>query len=420
MTTKHLCILVTASIAAVLLCAGAAEAESDILMIPAAAFSADGSAEDDYISYGDHLYSLNSTSQYLHAWVKLPNRATITNVDMMTRDDSTATITGYLKRVKFGADGTAETLLTFTSPGNIGCSTSGLCHDMESLLEIEVDSANYIYWFDIFVPYAPGRTPLADYLDFHAVRIMYDYDDLIFADNFESSDTVMWSSETSSKSGVLAGALLQDAAPIAAAEPTDAELLARFSSNLYIEDPLAQEAMENALLGKAGYGSPYVIPGPAFKTQGYIGYDGYYFSESWGIVYARPGEDDGAVMYAPVNLPDGAEISFYMAFFVDSVRSGVSDDIRFWLSRMDSTDVIPTDDMVYETSSGRDTNIRTISVSSGSMETAVPGSTTVNNARYSYWATIDVGPYDTSPPDPYGDEEWWHKVYAIVILYTMP
>ncbi len=54
------------------------------------------------------------------------------------------------------------------------------------------------------------------------------------------------------------------------------------------------------------------------------------------------------------------------------------------------------------------------------METAVPGSTAIDNDRYSYWTTVDLGPYDVSPPEPYEAEEWWHKFYAIVLLYTMP
>jgi hypothetical protein len=235
----------------------------------------------------------------------------------------------------------------------------------------------------------------------------------IFADGFESGNTSLWSSATGAKSAAAAP-------PNGFAAADRAELLAAFADRLYIEDPRAQEAMEMALLGKAGYGSPYVIPGPAFKTQGYVDYDEYYLSESWGCVLGRPGAEDGTVLSAPVYLPNGAQISWYMAFFVDSVRTGTQSDIRFWLQRMDATDIIPTDSIVYEVSSGRNTSIQAISVDRTDMETAVPGGTTVDNSKYSYWVTIDIGPYDLSPPDPYSAEEWWHKVYAIVILYTMP
>ena len=87
---------------------------------------------------------------------------------------------------------------------------------------------------------------------------------------------------------------------------------------------------------------------------------------------------------------------------------------------MDAADINPVDNMVYEVTSGRNTEIQAVVVDDDDMEDAVPGSTDVNNAKYSYWVTIDVGPYDLSPPEPYQDEDWWQKVYAIVILYTMP
>ena len=258
---------------------GAAEADSDIIMIPAAAFSADGSAEDNYINYGDRLYTLDSTNLHFHAWVRLPNHATITNVDMMTRYDATTTITGYLKRVKFGTDNSAETLLTLTSPGNIGCSTTGgLCHDMDSLLEIPVDSANYIYWFYIFVPYAPGHTPLADFLEFYAVRIMYDYDDLIFSDTFESGDMSMWSDNTSSKSAAMPGALLRR--PGLSLPPSQQTLsFWPDSAATSISTTRALRKPGNGPVGQGGLCEPVRDPRPAFKTQGYTEYDDYYFSD---------------------------------------------------------------------------------------------------------------------------------------------
>jgi hypothetical protein len=313
-------------------------------------------------------------------------------------------------------------VLSFSSPGNIGCATSTMCHDMEGSLEITVDTANYAYWFDVHVPYAPGYTSLADYLQFWAVRIMYNHDDLIFGDTLESGNTIMWSSSTgAAKAG------------LALAEPSEEdELLVLQESNrtnqkepidlrLYIEDPRAQEAMELAAAGKAGYASPYVIPGPAFKSQGYLDFDGYYLSESWGCVLGRPGNDD-VIMHAPVNLPTGAHISYFMVFYVDSIREEATTqaNIRFWLRRMDALDPVDMQNMVYEVSSGNSTSIRSITVDDDDMDLAVSGSSTVDNSRYSYWVTVDVGPYDTIPPAPYNNEEWWHKVYAIVILYTMP
>ncbi len=418
MNRKSICTIVTASIAALLLCLPTAVAETNSLMIPAAAFSADGTNQFAYINYGDSLET--GTTLHFHAWVKLPNAATITNVDMMTLDEDSATITGYLKRTKFGVDSGTETLLTFTSPGNIGCSTSGLCHDMESLLDIRVDAANYAYWFDLVVPDADGSPPTENDLAFYALRIMYDYEDMIFSDTFESSDASMWTLQTGGKSGLSTAEEIPKAKPITVDGPVDEQRLAMFESALAIKDPRARDALENALLGKAGYGSPYIIPGPAFKTQGYTDYDTYYFSESYGFVYGRPGDEDGTNLTAPVNLPNGAQISWFFALYVDSVRFGFQEDIRFWLSRMDATDIIPTDNMVYEVTSGRSTAIESIAVDDDDMEAAVPGSTDVNNDRYSYWVTLDVGAYDVSPPDPYSDEEWWHKVYAIMILYTMP
>lgn len=422
MTMKKLCAIVSSFIAGALLLAGTAEADSGILMIPAAAFSTDGEADDNFINYGDHLYTRSDANLYFHAWVKLPNLATITNIDMMTRDDATGTITGYLKRVKFGADSSAETLLTFTSPGNIGCASSTLCHDMEGSLEITVDTANYAYWFDVYVPYAPGYTAISDYLQFWAVRIMYNHDDLIFGDTLESGDTVMWSSSTgTAKAGVafIESSEENDRLALQPSIPTDR--LMPSDLRLFIEDPRAQEAMELAAAGKAGYASPYVIAGPAFKSTGYLDFNRYDIHEIWGCISGRE-NTNGADMHAPVNLPTGAHISWYMVFYVDSIRSaaGSNYDIRFWLSRMDSLDPLDMQNMVYEITSGNDTAIRSITVDDDDMELAVPGSATVDNSKYSYWVTVDVGPFDGSPPSPYEDEDWWHKVYAIVILYTMP
>lgn len=419
MTTRPRCTTLAFCLAVALLCSGTADAGDNTIMIPAAAFSADGTNQAAYVNYGDSIET--GTTLHFHAWVKLPNRATITNVDMMTRDDDAGTITMYLKRTKFGFGSSTETLLTFTSPGNIGCSTSGLCHDMESLLDIEVDTANYGYWLDLIVPDAAGTPPTENELAFYAVRIMYEYDEnLIFVDNFESSKTVMWSSETSAKSlrkRADRGFEFEDD-PVERLDEADGFLSTR--SLVDIPDPRARQALEDALAGKSGYSSPYVIPGPAFKTEGYTEYDDYYFSELYGFVFGRPSGDGDAIMSAPVYLPDGAVISWFYAFFVDSVRTGTQADIRFWLTRMDAADIIPTDNMVYMVSSGRDTDIQAMHRDDDDIEAAVPGSTVIDNDQYSYWVTIDVGPYDYSPPDPYGDEEWWHKVYSIVILYTVP
>jgi hypothetical protein len=417
MTTKLSCTALFVCLAALVLGSGSVQAGSDILMIPAAGFATDGASEDDYINYGDYLET--SKTLHFHAWVQLPHNARITNVDMMTRDDGAGTITGYLKRTPFATNGDTETLLTFTSPGNIGCTGSGLCHDMESLLDIPVDAVGYGYWFDVVVPDAQGSPDDYD-LAFYAVRIMYDYQETTFSDGFESGDTSEWTLHAPAKSATAATRSFRKDLPSSPSEDREAELLEWLYTSFSIDDPQAAEALGKALLGKAGYASPYVIPGPGFKTAGYIEYDDYYFSEGAGFVYVRPSAEDGTIMHAPVNLPDGAEIAWYFAFYVDSVRTGTSADIRFWLSRMDAADIIPTDNLVYEVTSGRDTEIQAISADDDDMEAAVPGSTTVNNALYSYWATIDVGPYDVSPPNPYQDEEWWHKVYAIVILYTMP
>ncbi len=417
MTQRKNTVLAAISIAVVLLSCATIEAAEKSLMIPAASFSADGTDQYNYYNSGNYLET-NVTLRF-HAGVRLPNASRITNVDMMTLDDDSGTITMYLKRTKFGFDTGHETLLTFTSPGNIGCASQGLCHDMESLLDIKVDAANYNYWLDLSVP---DDTGTGTDLRFYAVRIMYEVDDLIFADTFESTLTDMWDSDTTAKSaagdgGPAVGEMAFDPANSLTADDRFDEFL----SHLYVEDPLAHEALEHALKGEKSYGSPLVIPGPAFRSPGYLEFDDYYFSESYGFIYGRPAGEDGAVMKTGLNLPDGAEISFFMAFFVDTRRDNYIDgNIRFWLSRMDAADIIPTIDMVYATTSGFDDGIRALSVNQSTMEAVEPGCTIIDNSRYSYWLTIDVGPYDLSPPDPYADEDWWHKVYSIVILYTMP
>ncbi|RLE27548.1 MAG: hypothetical protein DRJ61_17320 [Acidobacteria bacterium] len=414
MKTRNHCLLAAVSIAVVLLSCATLEAATQSLMIPAASFSADGTDQYEYYNYGDFLET--NVTLHFHAGVKLPNAARITNVDMMTLDDDSGTITMYLKRTKFGFDTGHETLLTFTSPGNIGCTTQGLCHDMEGSLDIKVDASNFNYWFDLVVPDDTGS---GTDLRFYAVRIMYEVDDLIFADTFESTFTDMWDSDSAAKAATV------DDGGAASADPADGlttdERYEEFLSHLYVEDPLAHEALEKALKGVEGYGSPLVIPGPAFRSPGYTEFDDYYFSESYGFIYGRPAGEDGAVMTAGLNLPNGAEIAFFMAFYVDSRRDAYIDgNIRFWLERMDAADIIPTLTMVYTQTSGVDDDIRALSVNQSTMEAVEPGCTTINNDQYTYWLTIDVGPYDLSPPDPYADEEWWHKVYSIVILYTMP
>ncbi len=382
------------------------------LMIPAGAFSADGTDQGNYFNNGKRI-STNATIQ-LHAAIYLPNTATITQVDMMTRDDDVGTITMYLKRNRFGVDGTHETLLTFTSPGNIGCTTNGLCHDMESLLDIKVDTANYIYWLDLRVP---DDTGTGTDLEFYAVRILYDSDDVIFADTFESGDTGFWDGST------LKAGYLEQAIDLPDRNEARERILDSLSQ-VYIEDPLAQEALEYAVAQTKGYASPLVIPGPAFKTAGGTEYDDYYFSESYGFIYTRPQDNGGAVMYAPVDLPDGAEIQFFMALYVDSITdagvAGYQDNIRFWMGRLSTVDIDPSLTMVNASTSGANDGIRALTVTRAQMEAVEAGCATVDTGAHYYWAGVDVGRYDTSPPAPYDDEDWWHKVYSIVILYTMP
>ena len=150
MTQRNHCVFAALSIAVTLIVCPALEASTQFLMIPAASFSADGSNQYNYYNYGDYLET--ESTLYFHAGVNLPNASRITNVDMMTLDDDSGTITMHLKRTKFGFDTGHETLLTFTSPGNIGCTTQGLCHDMEGSLDIKVDASNFNYWLDLVVP----------------------------------------------------------------------------------------------------------------------------------------------------------------------------------------------------------------------------------------------------------------------------
>ncbi len=401
---------------AAVLCAPA-DAGTQWLMIPAASFSADGTAPWNYVNYGDRLETTSGAALAFHAWLKLPNAARIVNVDLMTRDNDPGTITLRLKRSKFGFDDTAETLLTFTSPGNLGCSVNGLCHDMASQLSIYVDAANYSYWFDLHVPDAGSA---ATELSFWAVRVGYDVDDVVFADTFESTTTEMWDATSSAKS--VEGQPALEPRSVLSEEERQA-MVEELLSTLHVEDPLAHEALEKALKGVEGYGSPLVVPGPAFKNTGYTEYDDYYLSESYGFVYGRPGEN-GAIMSTGLNLPDGAVIQFYMAFFRDSVPDlgliDYQDNIRFWLTRLHTWDRSSVLHMVYRTSSGADNGIRSISVTRSAMEAVQTGCTTVDNSQFYYWLTLDVGPYELAPPPPYSGQEWWHKVYAVVILYTMP
>lgn len=408
------------SLAALFLLLGplSAAAQTDLpvgtssLMVPAAAFASDGTATDQVINYG--YYASTNSTVHLRAALYFPNTAVITNIDMMTLDDDVGTITGYLKRNVFGRDGATETIFTFTSPGSIGCTTDGLCHDMEFNTDIKIDAANYNYWFEVIVP---DDTGTGTDLDFYAVRFLYDSDDVIFADTFESSDTSMWVG-SAAKSGETSPELAD------LMDPSEHEKrLLDSVSRLYIEDPLAQEAFEAAVKGTKGYGSPLIIPGPAFKTAGGSDYESYYFSESYGFVYGR-GNDDSTLMYAPVDLPNGSEIQYFMAFFVDSVSdhglAGYQDNIHFWLKRASTVDISPTLSMAYEVSSGAQDDIRSLTASHADMEAVESGCTTIDTAAHYYWAAIDVGRYDTSPPSPYGAEDWWHKVYAIAILYTQP
>jgi hypothetical protein len=195
-------------------------------------------------------------------------------------------------------------------------------------------------------------------------------------------------------------------------------------SQLFVEDPLAQEALEYSVAQTKGYASPLVIPGPAFKTAGGAEYDDYYFSESYGFIYTRPQDNSGAVMYAPVDLPDGAEIQYFFAFYVDSISDhGLAvyqDNIGIWLGRLSTVDIDPILYMADTSTSGADDGIRALTVTRGQMEAVEPGCATVDTGAHYYWAGVDVGRYDVSPPAPYDDEVWWHKVYAIMVLYTMP
>ena len=78
----------------------AAGAVDTVLYVPAASFSSDGLNQDLYSNWGQYL-DTNATKTF-HASIKLPNTATITNVDIMTLDSDVGTITGYLQRTKFG------------------------------------------------------------------------------------------------------------------------------------------------------------------------------------------------------------------------------------------------------------------------------------------------------------------------------
>jgi hypothetical protein len=413
MTNHHSTVLFAISVVALLGWGSGAEAATKSLMIPAADFSSDGVHQGEYYNGGIFLDS--NVTKYLHAPVYLPNASVITNVDMMTYDNDVGTILMDFKRTKFGFDGGAETLLSFSSPGNLGCSS--LCHDMEFLPDITVDASNYSYWLDLVLPAEASGTDLR----FYAVRIMYEVDDLIFADTFESADFGMWSETSLAKAGHLEDEPKGIALP-ESSEPnrTKDERIDEILGQLYVEDPQAQEALEMSLKGQGRYGSPLVVPGPAFNATGYSEYDDYYFSESYGFLYARPSADLRAIMTTGVNLPDGAEIAWYMAFFVDSTSAGATDEIVFELSRLRTTDRFSSIRMVDERTTGASDEIRSISVSQAEMEAVEPGCTTIDNSVYYYWAHVSVGPYDLSPPPPYQGEEWWHKVYAVVILYTMP
>lgn len=355
---------------------------SDPLVIPAGAFASDGDAALNYWITGEYISG--GTGVTMRAPVYLPPHAFVTDVVVVAKDEHGAMDAHfYLHETPFGTTGRDVEIVHVQTTG----SSTAMQYPADNNVDRRFDTSANCYWIEAYLP--------ADTLRLYSVHIFYE-DDVIFADGFESANNERWSSTTTGPAFANSGRPELQPARQSADDAT-----ASVPELLQLADPEAREALDKAL-SQRGYGSPAVVPGAAFKTTGSIDYDTYYISNLYGFVYARPGSD--SVLVAPVNVPNGAHISFLMFFYRDSHPSL---DIRFWLSRMNTWDGL-RENLGFDTSSGANTAIRTLTFTSSDLTDP-----DVDYSHHSYWLTIDVEGYEFS-------QNYWHEVYAAVILYSLP
>ncbi len=342
------------------------------LIIPGSSFAADGADSGNYTKSGGRINGGPSVQVY--AGVYLPPNSRITFVELVARD-TTSTFNAhiYLKETPFGTLGSTTDIYHLQTTGN---STS--IQRIFDYADAVVDPQNNLYYLVANLPHADLRI--------YQFRIFYE-PAVLFADGFESGDTSAWSS----------------ASPFApdhenTADPDPVKAVTQF----WVNDPDFMEALDNSLNLRAGYGSPLVIPGPAFKTHGGADAGDYYISSPYGYLYTRP--DETAFFDTPVNLPQGANIAFVQVVYIDSNPTG---KIMFWLSRVATLTGVMTD-LGFLESSGIDGDIRFMTLDAGDLSDPV-----IDNGFYSYFLDLYVEETD------WGADEY-NRVYAVIILYTLP
>ena len=342
------------------------------LIIPGSSFAADGADSGNYTKSAGRINGGPSVEVY--AGVYLPPNTRITSVELVARDATDSfNVTVYLKETPFGTLGGTTNLYTLQTAGN---STS--IQRIFNFADALVDPQNNLYYLVANLPHADLRI--------YQFRIFYEQA-VIFADGFESGDTSAWSSASPLAPQQEKGVILD---PVIA------------TTQFWVNDPVFMEALDNSLNLRAGYGSPLVIPGPAFKTHGGADAGDYYMSSPYGYLYTRP--DETAFFDTPVNLPQGANISFVMVAYIDSNPDA---KIMFWLSRVATLTGVMSD-LGFLESSGIDGDIRFMTLTAGDLVDPV-----IDNGFYSYFLNLSVEETD------WGASEY-NRVYAVIILYTLP
>lgn len=342
------------------------------LIIPGSAFAADGADSGNYTKSGGKINGGPSVEVY--AGVYLPPNTRITSVELVARDATDSfNATVYLKETPFGTLGSTTNLYTLQTTGN---STS--IQRIFNFADVVVDPHNNLYYLVANLPHSDLRI--------YQFRIFYE-PAVIFADGFESGDTSAWSSTSL----------------FAPNQDKNVELdPIKATTQFWVNDPAFMEALDNSVNQRAGYGSPLVIPGPAFKTHGGADAGDYYISSPYGYLYTRP--DETAFFDTPVNLPQGASISFVQVAYIDSNPTG---KIMFWLSRVETLTGTMSD-LGFIESSGIDGDIRFMTLDAGDLSDPV-----IDNGFYSYFLDLYVEETD------WGASEY-NRVYAVTILYTLP
>jgi hypothetical protein len=352
------------------------------IVLPAGAFASDGDVPYGYYIPGQYISG--GTNVRLRAAVYLPALAYVTDFIVVARDENSS-VNGYfyLKEAPFGVIGETNTIATVQTTG----SDTAMQYPADYHVDRQINATENIYWVEASLP--------ADDVYLYSVHLHFN-DDGIFADGFESADTAPWSGGAGLKSVTIDGwtPVVDTGEPATHAIPD--------WMNIEIEDVEAREALEHSLKGTENFGSPLVVPGGAFKTVGGIDSDDYYISPVYGFVYARP--NLRAKLVAPINLPQGANISHLMFFYRDS---NPSQDIEFSLSRMNTWNGA-REDLLAESTSGSLAAIRSLTYTSSDLTTSM-----IDNSHFSHWVTIDLAGFNFV-------DDYWHEVYAIVVLYTLP